>query len=792
MPLSLPRRRPLVAGLALAALAGGSVAGALPATAAGDRFGTPAPKSLRAAVEAGQAGFDRLPRGTLYRAPKTAAALRSSSGTATAPRPALTATKVSTFTIVFENTSSQTWTEPAKAAFRAAADVWERTIESRVPITVRATAVNLGPGVLGSAGPFDFFRNEGQTVVPSNRNPTAAELRDDVFEPLALFNARTGADALPPEDGELNPDIEAEFNLSTPGLYFGLDGRPGSSQLDFRTIVLHELGHGLGFAGTAYADAEEVTVGSTAINGSTGVRSAVSFDQFTYATTAQQAGNGGKRILAMADDSAELRTALTGSSLYWAGQQAITAAGGSKVRLFAPSRCGQDESRDCGAGESPFQPASSYSHLDEVSYGRTTANPLMTPYLEPGESYSDPGQITMGMLADMGYAVPALAGAKFTAVDPVRVLDTREGVGAPKATVKAGGVIDLKVTGSNGVPANATAVVLNVTGVAPSAATDIRVYPTPVVLTPAPEVSNLNLVRGITRANLVTVPVGNDGKVRLRNNAGTVSLLADLAGFYAPTAASTFTPVDPVRVLDTRNAVGTSTKTRVPAEGQVDLQVTGVGGVPAGASAVALTVTAVNASRSTDVRVYPAVSDTATVPLVSNINVRVGPGVPNVVIVKIGEGGKVRLRNQSGDVHLLADVAGYYDSSASGSLFRAVTPQRLLDTRSRLGTSASSPTRVGAGQEIRVTVGGVAQMPRLATAAVLNVTGVAASASTDVRVYPATATSVPVVSNLNLAKGQTAADLVIVKLGGGQVKMRNNSGTVALLADAAGWFGPAS
>ena len=39
MPLSLPRRRPLVAGLALAALAGGSVAGALPATAAGDRLG---------------------------------------------------------------------------------------------------------------------------------------------------------------------------------------------------------------------------------------------------------------------------------------------------------------------------------------------------------------------------------------------------------------------------------------------------------------------------------------------------------------------------------------------------------------------------------------------------------------------------------------------------------------------------------------------------------------------------------------------------------------------------------
>ncbi|MCU1543921.1 MAG: N-acetylmuramoyl-L-alanine amidase, partial [Microbacteriaceae bacterium] len=75
--------------------------------------------------------------------------------------------------------------------------------------------------------------------------------------------------------------------------------------------------------------------------------------------------------------------------------------------------------------------------------------------------------------------------------------------------------------------------------------------------------------------------------------------------------------------------------------------------------------------------------------------------------------------------------------------------------------------------------------------AVLNVTGVAASASTDVRVYPAAATTVPVVSNLNLGAGQTAADLVVVKLTDGVVRLRNSSGTVGLLADVSGWFGPA-
>ena len=73
----------------------------------------------------------------------------------------------------------------------------------------------------------------------------------------------------------------------------------------------------------------------------------------------------------------------------------------------------------------------------------------------------------------------------------------------------------------------------------------------------------------------------------------------------------------------------------------------------------------------------------------------------------------------------------------------------------------------------------------------LNVTGVAASASTDVRVFPATAAA-PRSCRTSTSTGQTAADLVVVKLGNGQVKACNSGGTVALLADAAGWFGPAA
>lgn len=763
-----PALRLLTPGLLLVALTGIGLGSAPAVAATSDSLTRPA-AGLRTAVADGSSELEALPKGWVRRAPVRAGLRTTEPAQGTGPVAGgnLTTAPVSTVNVTYVGS----WPDPAKAAFESAVAIWERTVESAVPIEVEATArVFSDPSVLGGAGPYDFRRNDQGT----------SSLYDDVFEPVALANARRATDALPGD-----PDILAEFNPGlensdgSPALYFGLDGNPPPDQIDFKTVVLHEIGHGLGLVGTASVAADgTATVGDRAVNGDANVRSGVSYDTFTYATTAAQAGNGGARVLSLPDGSVELRAALTGNQLYWAGQLARTAAGGAKVRLYAP-------------GE--FFAGTSYGHLDEGTYSGEHPNGLMTPFIEPGESISDVGQIAMGMLADMGYPVPALRGTRYTAVDPVRILDTREGVGAAKAAVGPSSVVDLRVTGGNGVPADATAVVLNVTGVAPSAATDVRVYPTPVVLSAVPVVSNLNLARGVTRANLVTVPVGNNGRVRLRNNSGSVHLLADLAGYYSPSALATFTPADPTRILDTRSSVGTPGTTPLGAGQVLDLAVSGSGSpVPAGASAVALTVTAVAATSATDVRVYPTPSGAPPPPVVSNLNVTPGPPVPNVVVVKVGADGKVRLRNQAGAVHLLADVAGWYDGSLSGALFRPVTPSRLLDTRIRLGTSSTAATTVGAGEAVTLRVGGLAQVPSLSTAAVLNVTGVAATAGTDVRVYPATASSVPEVSNLNLGRSQTAADLVVVKLGNRAVRLRNSAGEVALLADVAGWFGPAS
>ncbi|MFC9587288.1 hypothetical protein ACFVJ8_31290, partial [Streptomyces yangpuensis] len=72
------------------------------------------------------------------------------------------------------------------------------------------------------------------------------------------------------------------------------------------------------------------------------------------------------------------------------------------------------------------------------------------------------------------------------------------------------------------------AVVLNVTATDPTTASYVSVFPDGTTRTSA---SNLNFTTGQTIPNLVIVPVVN-GKVSFYNNAGSVDLIADVAGYY--------------------------------------------------------------------------------------------------------------------------------------------------------------------------------------------------------------------------------------------------------------------
>ncbi|MEU0087636.1 Tat pathway signal protein [Streptomyces sp. NPDC006274] len=373
---------------------------------------------------------------------------------------------------------------------------------------------------------------------------------------------------------------------------------------------------------------------------------------------------------------------------------------------------------------------------------------------------------------------PKLTGT-FRPVQPTRLMDTRKGLGVAQAKVGAGKTVALQVTGRGGVPATGvTAVVMNVTATNPTARTYIAVYPNGTTRSSA---SNLNVVAGQTRPNLVVVPVVN-GKVDFYNYAGSVDLVADVSGYFTDSdAGSTYQPVQPTRLMDTRTGLGVA-KAKVGAGKTVALQVTGRGGVPAtGVTAVVMNVTATNPTARTYIAVYP---NGTTRTSASNVNVVAEETAPNLVVVPVVNG-KVDFYNYAGSVDLVADVSGYFTDADTGSTYRPLAPTRFMDTRTGLGVAKAT---VGAGKTVTLQVTGRNGVPATGvTAVVMNVTGTSPTALTYVAVYP-NGTTRTSASNLNLVAGQTAPNLVIVPVVNGRVSFYNHAGSVNLIADVAGYF----
>lgn len=249
----------------------------------------------------------------------------------------------------------------AKAAFQFAVDQWSNLITSSVPIVVDASFTELPPGVLGSAGPVNLYRNF----------PGAPQT--STWYPVALANSLNGSDLQPSVS-----DIGATFASTFPSFYFGTDGNT-AGKLDFASVVLHELGHGLGFLGLM--DVDGFGVGSCCF----ATTSPSIYDRFT--TT------NGTSLLSIPDNTVALGNALQGQDLRFTGPQAAAANGGTPPRLYGPS---------------PWESGSSYAHLDESTYGAGNPNSLMTPAIGFNEVIHTPGAITLGLFADSGWSVGAL------------------------------------------------------------------------------------------------------------------------------------------------------------------------------------------------------------------------------------------------------------------------------------------------------------------------------------------------------------------------------------------------
>ncbi|TGE09848.1 T9SS type A sorting domain-containing protein [Hymenobacter fodinae] len=255
------------------------------------------------------------------------------------------------------------FTPEAQAAFQYAVDIWQSLLNSPVPIRVRATWTPLGTGVLGSAGTTALYtRVEGGT-------------RSDVLYPVALAEKLAGREL----NGSGLADINAQFS-STFNWYLGTDGKPGAGQYDLVSVVLHELGHGLGFqAGTTFS--------------TTNSQGGYSEPPFNFATFIEnEAGQLITDTRIFTNPSAALGTLYTSNALYFDSPLARsannTASTEKRPKLYAPTS---------------FSTGSSISHLDEATYAAGNENSLMSPQFGAAEAIHSPGPITMAIFNEIGW-----------------------------------------------------------------------------------------------------------------------------------------------------------------------------------------------------------------------------------------------------------------------------------------------------------------------------------------------------------------------------------------------------
>ena len=317
------------------------------------------------------------------------------------------------------------------------------------------------------------------------------------------------------------------------------------------------------------------------------------------------------------------------------------------------------------------------------------------------------------------------ATSSYVAITPSRLADTRS-----SAPIDANTTRDFQITGSV-VPANATAVVLNVTATRSAGNGFLQVFPTGRAAIGSSSTLNLDFA-GQTIPNAAFAPLGDGGKVTVFTTF-TTDVLVDVFGYFVPAtsaSAGRLVPVTPTRILDTRNNIGyTPPVTPVP--------------------------------------------PTPVPPTAPPAN----PG---------------NTKNCS-DFATQAEAQAYYDfyfpfygdvAGLDGNPSNGIACESLPD-----GPISALLT---GEQVVNLQVAGRGGVPTSGVSAVvLNVTVASPTAEGFVQVSP-TPVSKGAFSNLNPEPGRTIANLVVVPLGtGGQVDLYthlNTAGTLDLLADVVGYF----
>jgi hypothetical protein len=251
------------------------------------------------------------------------------------------------------------------------------SLDSEVPIFVLAIFQPLGPGVLGSAGPTSIFAN-------------GPGLERNSWYGNALADKLVGEDLSPQSF-----DIVARFSTVYPNWYFGTDGQTPADDFDFRTVVLHELCHGLGF------------FGSMTVDNFTGIGSyGFGIPDPIFPAIYDRLHSSPDRKSILKDNrypnfSTELGDALLSGALNAKGPRIMKTSNGKGAEMFTVL-----DSEVLGF-EIPgltdiWLPGSSYSHVDFFTYAGGPDG-LMVPFLSPGLAYSTPGDLTLAIFDDIGW-----------------------------------------------------------------------------------------------------------------------------------------------------------------------------------------------------------------------------------------------------------------------------------------------------------------------------------------------------------------------------------------------------
>jgi hypothetical protein len=373
--------------------------------------------------------------------------------------------------------------------------------------------------------------------------------------------------------------------------------------------------------------------------------------------------------------------------------------------------------------------------------------------------------IVMAVLSVLGAVTVAdrpSASADVTAMSPRRVLDTRTGTGAPRRQLVPGSVMQVEIDGLG--RSGSTSVLLNLTGARAASRGFVSAWSCDDA---EPPTSVLNVDVGHAVANSIVLPYTSSGLCFTSSVA--VDLIADLTGVVTD---GDLHAGRSSRLYDSRD--GTAHRAgrtyRIPVAGR--------GGIDPSASLAMLNVTVTRpiADGWAIVEACGASSDA------SSMNFRAHEVVPHFTVSALGSGDVCV--TASVDTHVIVDGFGWADES---SQVRAVTPDRVLDTRSGLGGTVGP---VGDGDELRFRVAGHAGVPNDAAGAIVNVVAVRGTSTGFVSIDPCDGSGAST-STINLWPGVLRANQAVITLpASGDLCARvvvDDASTIQLVVDVVGY-----